>query len=1092
MAYTLRVLIDMIQTVSDSRTVLQKMYQELEKVSMTSGGIPSSATTDDLNEGSLNLYFTPQRVINTSLTGLSTSNNSDVTENDSILIGIGKLQAKASSYGTSVGYNIGSEGVNIPVLSGTNTWSQLQTFNGGINGNLSGNASTTDKLKNPININLNGSVKGSVQFDGSQDVLINTSFSKFDGTYATSIGGYPLGAILLLNDGVTDVVSTVANNLTNPNVDMTGWKYKLSFSTSSNLTPTANFDNVPQLETNNPSLGGIGGLVNAQAQALLNRIEFLKINNNAVKFLKASEIGLVSWTDFTLPPYTTQQYDQAYNNGVNLANAINAAYQAGYSKCVLERGNYPVCYSNMSGSTSSTNITSNTSLDSIENFEVDLNSSTLFVIFDSNNRSPYDKGTTLAPYMLPGSVFMLSNNTNLTIRRATLRGDEYMRSWVTGEENTEQTYGIYLKSNNINTKIEEMSYTGFRGDGLSGAPKGVTLYDISTWNQGGVDSSGNDLVETGSYRTGKLDLAEKTILRNAVQINSGGTLRGIEFRNDLLTVFFYDQAGVFQSSEKCRQTDFIFLPKNCRYVQFVAKDDERTTSTVSYGTYVFLSSGNSDGAEIVRSRFYENHRGGISNLCGNTIINDCSFNDEGDSKQGFKPYANNTRYAINFEDSYVSKLTVINCNIKNHLQAIMCNARNLFVQNNLIQDITYGGVGAYSTVNAIVAGNTFDNVGITYSLQTTNEVKKRFSKFSGNIVKNSLLNLDVSAMTGAFLDVSNNIFTKSLVSLKGNGVNLEFNNNTATEVQGQYVATYVVTGALSCAGNKALKNNSSANSIGWSYIGLDAEVSRNNYLNLSYADNRVAAATTVGSATKVSGMIFKSSNMDTTQYFNNYRTGWETHTDNITFSDCAYDNTKLVLGQANSYTQLCPANIYISGCNFKNAGRIDFSRRETTTGSVSNLVISDTVFDLTSSTMLFNNIYALLGTLNITFVNCTFKSSTSKSLAFVQGNTTNITATAIGCRFINVTNTDSILQVNGTASKTYDPPSLAAGATQSTTVTLTGASVGSPVACSFSVALSGTRMWAEVTATNTVTVYHNNPTASAVDVASGTLTVKLI
>src|SRR5574343_1061175 len=46
---------------------------------------------------------------------------------------------------------------------------------------------------------------------------------KFDSAYATSIGGYPLGAILLLNDGVTDVVSTVANNLTDPNVSMTGW-----------------------------------------------------------------------------------------------------------------------------------------------------------------------------------------------------------------------------------------------------------------------------------------------------------------------------------------------------------------------------------------------------------------------------------------------------------------------------------------------------------------------------------------------------------------------------------------------------------------------------------------------------------------------------------------------------------------------------------------------------------------------------------------------------------------------------------------------------------------------------------------------------
>lgn len=78
------------------------------------------------------------------------------------------------------------------------------------------------------------------------------------------------------------------------------------------------------------------------------------------------------------------------------------------------------------------------------------------------------------------------------------------------------------------------------------------------------------------------------------------------------------------------------------------------------------------------------------------------------------------------------------------------------------------------------------------------------------------------------------------------------------------------------------------------------------------------------------------------------------------------------------------------------------------------------------------------------------------------------------------------------ASKTYDPPSLASGETQSTTVTLTGATVGDAVTCSFSLVLSGTRMWAEVTAANLVTVYHRNDTGATVDLASGTLTVKLI
>ena len=78
------------------------------------------------------------------------------------------------------------------------------------------------------------------------------------------------------------------------------------------------------------------------------------------------------------------------------------------------------------------------------------------------------------------------------------------------------------------------------------------------------------------------------------------------------------------------------------------------------------------------------------------------------------------------------------------------------------------------------------------------------------------------------------------------------------------------------------------------------------------------------------------------------------------------------------------------------------------------------------------------------------------------------------------------------ATATYDPPSLAAAAQQSTTVTLTRAKLGDAVAVSFNKALNGTRMWGEVTAADTVTVYHRNDTGAAVDIASGTLTVKIV
>ena len=56
----------------------------------------------------------------------------------------------------------------------------------------------------------------------------------------TLFGGYVNGSTILLNDGVTEVVSTIDNNTANPNTDMTGWVLKstMFIVTSINDLPT--------------------------------------------------------------------------------------------------------------------------------------------------------------------------------------------------------------------------------------------------------------------------------------------------------------------------------------------------------------------------------------------------------------------------------------------------------------------------------------------------------------------------------------------------------------------------------------------------------------------------------------------------------------------------------------------------------------------------------------------------------------------------------------------------------------------------------------------------------------------------------------
>ncbi|MNQ81037.1 hypothetical protein D3C85_960400 [compost metagenome] len=76
-------------------------------------------------------------------------------------------------------------------------------------------------------------------------------------------------------------------------------------------------------------------------------------------------------------------------------------------------------------------------------------------------------------------------------------------------------------------------------------------------------------------------------------------------------------------------------------------------------------------------------------------------------------------------------------------------------------------------------------------------------------------------------------------------------------------------------------------------------------------------------------------------------------------------------------------------------------------------------------------------------------------------------------------------------SATYNPPSLASGASTTTTVAATGAALGDFASASFSLDLQGIQLTAYVSAVNVVTVVLVNLTGGTIDLASGTLKVTL-
>ncbi len=83
----------------------------------------------------------------------------------------------------------------------------------------------------------------------------------YDSALSAAIGGYPNGAVLALNDGYSYVVSTVSNNITNPNTSMTGWApFGGNLSGASRYAVDTGITNLVVLVLNPPASEYVNGL----------------------------------------------------------------------------------------------------------------------------------------------------------------------------------------------------------------------------------------------------------------------------------------------------------------------------------------------------------------------------------------------------------------------------------------------------------------------------------------------------------------------------------------------------------------------------------------------------------------------------------------------------------------------------------------------------------------------------------------------------------------------------------------------------------------------------------------------------------------
>lgn len=167
--------------------------------------------------------------------------------------------------------------------------------------------------------------------------------------------------------------------------------------------------------------------------------------------------------------------------------------------------------------------------------------------------------------------------------------------------------------------------------------------------------------------------------------------------------------------------------------------------------------------------------------------------------------------------------------------------------------------------------------------------------------------------------------------------------------------------------------------------------------------------------------------------------------------------------------------------------------------------ISNGIYVLTSvqTNILNNNIQDITNGFGITLSDTTRAYVKFNKLLNISSSNVRVLGANSNCFVESNIADDTTITVTGTGftmadnawdnfygSVTYDPGSLADGAGVTTTVTVSGASLGDFVNISFSLALQGILLTAWVSAANTVSVRFQNETAGVLDLASGTLLAK--
>jgi len=378
------------------------------------------------------------------------------------------------------------------------------------------------------------------------------------------------------------------------------------------------------------------------------------------------------------PPFTAENYEVAYNNGVGIQTAINEANAAGLTEIVLPAGNYPLCY-HASAKDERNPI--------IETNGVNLigYGAKLYVIYDEDGVNPYYKWTDAEieenggvqnHYILMGKVLRADSN----VEGFEIVGERGFRK----HENSkfrEFSGGVQISHWANSNVIKNCKIHHFSGDGICGDPTFENVY-VSGSVSCPSGKMVNGVVEpsTNSWLSPRMGIALNVDVTRPLQIAQTGYSYFIWTKKPL-AIHCFTQDETYIATIRVSQGNPFVVPEGTFYVYVEMYSGgvltEESTGSVNFrfGNMYYY------GTIIDNCESYLNQRGGISNVPSGSIIKNCTIHHNGCAYGDMVAFFDNTQFGIDIEDWYIDSVTIDGCMFYGQLNDILFRCNKIRVKN---------------------------------------------------------------------------------------------------------------------------------------------------------------------------------------------------------------------------------------------------------------------------------------------------------------------------------------------------------------------------------------------------------------------------